>query len=105
MAFSGRVYLSRRGWAEPVHIGRGRQFRAANITWVGPDASLNSCQLPGGDVLVLQRRAQVVCLRVPVGMIGKSRSRFGRDLISRRRRTIRSSEPDQVRGFHLAVEG
>jgi hypothetical protein len=105
MAFSGRVYLSRWGWAEPAHVGRGRQFRAANITWVGPDASLNSRQLPGGDVLVLERRTQVVWLRVPVGMIGKSRSRFGRDLISRRRRTIRSSEPDQVRGFHLAVEG
>ena len=99
------MYLSRWGWAEPVHVGRGRQFRAANITWVRPDASLESCRLPGGAALVLKGRTRVACFRVPVGMVGESRSCFGRGLISRRRRTIRWSEPGIVRGFPLSVEG
>jgi hypothetical protein len=105
MAFDGRVHLSRGSWAEPVHAGRDRQFPAVNIVVVPADGRLDSCRLPGGDLVVLKRHTLVVWLRVPVGIVREFHSCLGRGRISRRRRTIRSSEPGQVRGFALVVEG
>ena len=50
-AFSGRVYLSRRGWAELVHAGRGLQFRAVNLIGGRLGDLFDSLRLPASGLV------------------------------------------------------
>ena len=99
------MYLSRWGWAEPVHVGRGLQVRAVNIIEGRPEDLFDSLRLPGSDGLVLKRWHLTVGWLLPADMVGESLCCFGHGRISRRRRTIRWSEPGIVRGLPVAVEG